>query len=244
MGNRVCVICGKEVQGTGYLDPWGNIVCGSHKRRIMCNCCFRFIGRYSTYSPVSKNYGYDLMDGRYICGLCQETSVINREQIKKSAAFVLKLLKRAGFDIPHDKATVKLLSKDEMSKKHPNALGLCCSHYVPGEPETTTSDIFILHGLPKIMFEAVLAHELLHFWINYNGVDDPENEEGFCTVGGALVYNYYAAVKGDKFAEYLRSRDNKNPDYHYGVKFLEQKRKLQDMGWKEYVENILKFKKL
>jgi len=244
MGERKkCVICGNELKGTYYIDPWGNCACASHER-IMCDCCFRFIGRYSTYSSVSKHYGYDLMDGRYVCGICQETSVVKREQIRESAVFVMDLLKKAGFDIPHGKTSVKLLSQDEMRKKSPTALGLCSYRYTIGHPETTTAKIFILHGVPKVMFESVLAHELLHFWLHYNGVEDPENEEGFCNVGGALVLNYYAAKYGDKFAEYLRSRDNKNPDYYYGVKFLEQKKKLQNMGWKEYVEKILKFKKL
>lgn len=243
MGTITCAICGKEISGKYYIDPWDNCACASHDR-IQCDCCYRFIGRYSTYSHITKQYGYDLMDGRHVCGLCQETSVVSRKQVRESGAFVLKLLKKAGFDIPHGKNSVSLVSKEEMDKISDGARGLCCYQYTPGQPETTTAKIYIHHGLPKILFEAVLAHELLHFWLHYNGVEDPENEEGFCNIGKALVQNYYAAKRGDKYAEFIRTLTNNDPDYYYGVKFLEQKRMLQDMGWKEYVENILKFKKL
>ena len=47
-----------------------------------------------------------------------------------------------------------------------------------------------MFGLPKIEFEAVLAHELLHVWINHNKIDlSFEEEEGFCNLGRYLIYN-------------------------------------------------------
>ncbi len=238
-----CVICGKEIHDRFFVDPWGNPACSSHER-TMCCCCYRFIGRYSTYSPVSKKYGFSLTDGRFVCGICQETSVVSKPQIKTSADFVLKLLKKAGFDVPHGKVTVSLKTQTEMEKDHPGARGVCCYTYTVGKPETTTAKIYILHGLPKMLFEAVLAHEILHFWLHYNGVEDKENEEGFCNIGKALVQNYYVAKHGSDFAAKLREWTNEDSDYYYGIKFLEQKKKLQNMGWKEYVEEILKFKKL
>ena len=243
MDNDRCAICGEKIRVKYYRDPWGNKACEFHERK-QCSCCHRFIGRYSTYSQKTKQIGFNLMDGRYVCGLCQETSVVDLEQVGKSAEFVMALLDKAGFNIPHGKVTVSLISKDEMEKISPGARGLCRRQFYTGEPERTTAKILIHHGLPKVLFESVLAHELLHFWLRYNGIMDSEDEEGFCNVGSALILNYYAARQGDKLAEYMRTLTNENPDYYYGVKFLEQKKKLQDMGWKEYVETMLKSKKL
>lgn len=238
-----CVICGKEIDGKYWIDAWGNPACDGHKLTTCCSC-FRFIGKYSTYSSKTKQIGFNLTDGRFVCGLCQETSVISKAQVSESAKFVLKLLNAAGFEIPHGKITVALKTKEKLEEIVPNAQGVCCYRMYTDKPKTTTANIYILHGLPKISFESTLAHEILHFWLHYNGVEDSENEEGFCNIGEALVLNYYASRHNDKFADTLRNWANQNQDYYYGIKFLEQKKKLQNMGWKEYVEEILKFKRL
>ncbi|MBR1991716.1 MAG: protein DA1 [Bacteroidales bacterium] len=243
MDKITCVICGKTISGKYLLDPWDNPACLSHEH-ISCCSCFRFIGKYSSYSPITKQIGFNLADGRYVCGLCQETSVVNKEQVKKSADFVLNLLAKAGFNIPHGKISVSLVTQTEMEKKYPGAQGLCCSQFLVDHPETTTAKIYIHHGLPKMVFEGTLAHEILHFWLHYNGIEESESEEGFCNIGKALVQNYYAAIRGSEFAAKLRKWTNENSDYYYGTKFLEQKQILQNMGWKKYIENILRNKRI
>lgn len=243
MNKVTCVVCGNAITGVYLLDPWGNAVCKNHPHNTCCSC-FRVIGKYSTYSPVTKQIGFNLADGRYVCGLCQETSVVTKDQVKKSADFVLNLLDKAGFKIPHGKISVSLVSQTEMEKMSSGARGLCCSKFVVGHPETTTAKIYIHHGLPKMVFEGVLAHEILHFWLNYNGVEESDSEEGFCNIGKALVHNYYAAIRGSEFAAKLRQWANENPDYYYGAKFLEQKKHLQSMGWEAYIDKILRTKRL
>ena len=243
MGQLKCVICGKEISGRYVIDGWGNCACAEHEHKLCCSC-FRIIGRYSTLSKVSGQFGFKVDDERSVCGLCQETCINSTSDMVKSYDFIRDLLSKAGIQIVKEGVKeIKIITKGEMEKKSKNAQGLCCTTTY-ADPKKSTSRIYILNGLPKIQFESVLAHELLHYWLFYNGIEDGEFTEGFCNIGSALVLNYYVARKGSDLAEHLRKYENDNPDYYYGVKFLVQKKKLQRMGWKNYIQDILTRKKI
>lgn len=248
MSNAKCAICGEEITGLHWIDEWGNRACDKHKREgkiKYCSSCHRIIGRYSTLSKKTGQIGFSLGNDRQVCGLCQETCVNSRKELDKSTDFVIKLLGRAGFKIYRDGLkSITVVTKEEMEKKSPNAQGLCVSHIWPDNPRRTTSEIFILNGMPKIQLESVLAHEMLHYWVFYNGVYGGEQAEGFCNIGSALVLNYYASRANSHLAGHLRENENTNSDYYYGYKFLEQKKKLQDLGWEKYINDILKRKKI
>lgn len=238
-----CVICGKEITTESLVDMWGNHVCKRHHVKT-CFSCYRIIGRYSTYSKLSHQVGFQIKDGRCVCGLCQETSVIKQEQIDESTQFVVKLLAAAGFKINMTNVTIRVINKEDMTKIAPSAEGLCCAKINTDFPEESIADIFILHAMPAIKFQSVLGHELLHHWIHCNGIKDGDSIEGFCNIGEALVLNYYVSKQGNDLAEILRATANNNQDYYYGFKFLEQKAKLKNMGWKDYINEILRKKKI
>ena len=239
MNRPKCAICGKEITTAYWIDGWGNCVCEEHEYK-MCSSCHRFIGKYSTLSTKTGQFGFKINNDRFICGLCQETCVNSRTELNKSIDFVIKLLGRVGFKIERERLRgITVITKEEMVKKSPNAEGLCISTIYPNKPELTTAEIFILNGMPKIKLESVLAHEMLHYWVYYNGVEDGEQVEGFCNIGSALVLNYYASRANSNLADHLRTTENTNPDYYYGQKFIEQKKKLQRLGWKNYINNIL-----
>ena len=244
MTNPKCAICGKEIDGRYWMDEWGNCACFEHEVKS-CFACHRIIGKYSTFSAKTRQIGFKVDEKRQVCGLCQETCVNSRSALDQSTEFVLKLLGRAGFKIMRDGIkSITVITKEEMQKMAPGAEGLCVSSVHPLNPKLTTSEIFVLNGMPKIKLESVLAHEMLHFWVFYNGVDGGEQTEGFCNIGEALVLNWYAARAGSHLADHLKVDANTNPDYYYGYKFLEQKKKLQSLGWENYINDILRRKKI
>ena len=52
--------------------------------------------------------------------------------------------------------------------------------------------ISILNNIPKIQFEAILAHELLHVWLYKKNINLPKaTMEGFCNLGSYLIYKSY-----------------------------------------------------
>ena len=59
-----------------------------------------------------------------------------------------------------------------------------------GEITSQSYHIYILSNLHKVVFNAVLAHELLHTWLYDNQINlSPLAEEGFCNLGRYIIYN-------------------------------------------------------
>ena len=96
--------------------------------------------------------------------------------------------------------------------------------------------IFILFGLPRIEFEAVLAHELLHVWLHQNEVAlSPASTEGFCNLGRSLIYQndntYFSTI-------HLQAMEN-SEDLAYGIEYRYLKAQLKKIGWKELISSIV-----
>ena len=98
-----------------------------------------------------------------------------------------------------------------------------------------TYHIFILFGLPRIEFEAVLAHELLHVWLYQNNVTlSLSSIEGFCNLGRYLIYKN----DGSQFSTiHLLAMEN-SEDFTYGTEYKKMKAQLNKIGWKELISSI------
>jgi hypothetical protein len=83
--------------------------------------------------------------------------------------------------------------------------------------------------MPRLEFEAVLAHELLHVWLLEKDIQLSKKEtEGLCNLGSALVYQ----ADNSKLAERLLEKMESSSDRLYGKGFRKMKDKLQRLGWK------------
>ena len=220
------------------LDPWGNPYHKYHKTDIIhCNSCSRIISENVTQG------GYLLEDGRYICSLCQINIVESPSQIKKSKNKVLETLKEIGIDIYNKDIQIILVNRNVLFKMAPeftsqNIKGLTkiiISKDTLSE-ELINHKIYILDKLPVLEFEAVLAHEYFHVWLQENNIELDKNEiEGFCNLGSAHIYR----VNGSKFAQiHLKAMDI-DSDPNYGEGYREMKKKLEKFGWKILIETLL-----
>ena len=97
--------------------------------------------------------------------------------------------------------------------------------------------IYILFGLPRIEFEAVLAHELVHIWLYNNQVNlQTEIEEGLCNLGSALIYRN----DGTHFSNiHLKAMDN-DPHAIYGDGYRHMKTQLEKLGWDGIIKQLSK----
>ena len=96
------------------------------------------------------------------------------------------------------------------------------------QPTTYTTmehEITLLTGLPRLQFCGVLAHELLHVWLNEANLQPPTQlMEGFCNLGSHIVYTTAAAAGGGgsrndlgnhhhgRLRRYNNNENNNNPN--------------------------------
>ena len=97
-------------------------------------------------------------------------------------------------------------------------------------------EVNILWGLNQIEFEAVLAHELLHVWIDYNNLKiNNDKLEGFCNLGSSLVYKSYDL----KLADILQKSIEEDNDPTYGRGYVYMNFLLEHHGWNELISILL-----
>lgn len=185
--NISCSICNNIIKDKEYyVDAWGNPFHMYHKRTgIFCECCSRIISEKIT------NGGYKLDDGRYICTLCDVSVVKSEKEIENSLNRVLDILKDNNIsNLIREELKINLINRNSMSEQYKfheveHLKGL--TKVIPSEKEIF--NIFILNNLPKIQFEAILAHELLHVWLFKKNINlSKPIMEGFCNLGSYLIY--------------------------------------------------------
>ena len=228
-----CDICGKVLSGMVVQDSWGNRAHARHNPEL-CDSCGRIMSRKTS----AGSYQYD--DGRFICGFCSDTAVERSWSASRLKRKILGELNRLGFrDIPKE---VKLHIVDYGTLAHytqsSNAKGatITQTRYEGGRRKEMRHDIYVLLGLPKVEFMAVVAHELLHVWLNEHHFKwSPRYTEGFCNLGSFWIY------ENDKsdLAAYLKKHLSEFSDPTYGDGFRLMHGKWKEWGWKRLIKESL-----
>lgn len=232
----LCCLCKKSLSGKIIQDVWGNAAHLAHGISF-CGSCDRILSRYASGGA------YQYSDGRYICGLCKKTAIADDITANKSRRKVLEILEKAGFqNIPKN---IKIVMTHQHhlashSRQRGTAgLTLTQFHFSNHKRVGTTHQIGILNGLPKIEFEAILVHELLHVWQHEQHIKlSPLYAEGLCELGAYAAYLQEASeFSKHKIQKMLSSKD---PVYGNGFKLFYKK--LEKMGWKKLIEEIFQNK--
>ena len=231
-----CSICLEPLPATFSIDAWNNPFHTYHEKEgIFCNSCSRIISEAVTQG------GFSYSDGRHICTLCQATVVENEINIKKSYESVIEQLYAIGIKNISKKIPIKLINLIEFNKitkinNHGNLKGYTKFN---NTNMANKFEIFILFGLPKVEFEAALAHELLHIWLEQNNFHlKSEITEGFCNLGRALIYEnentYFSKI-------HLNSMQT-DTSLIYGSGYRKMNLIKKELGWHELINNFKKIK--
>ena len=227
-----CDICKQIIDNNYFQDAWGNKYHAYHKKDgNFCDTCSRMI------SVRLTGGGFQFNDGRYMCKLC-EISIINSEKDRKqSIDSVVKLLNSKGIDITSNGIEISLVDKKTLQK---SILHLSNHNEETVKAITILKNgryaINVLWGLTQIEFESVLAHELLHVWIDYNNIRLNEGKlEGFCNLGSAAVYKHYNNQLGRVLLQSMQNNDD--PIYGRGYKYMDSM--LQIHGWESLISILL-----
>lgn len=217
-----CCVCGKPVYGKYYKDEWGNIAHTEHDGEAphFCFCCGRIIS--GTPSMLGKD--------KAICSICSSASVTTDAQVEQCRQEVISVFKELGITGIPLTIPISMKPTDEMD----GTLGHIYS-YNAERRDLANFRIFMTYGLPKLYFQGVLAHEMLHSWLVLYGREVTKDEkEGFCNLGEAFVYTKENSI----FARYLIKRMYQNSDQIYGEGYRLQKQRYERLGWNGLLESL------
>jgi hypothetical protein len=232
----LCCICQEPLVGETIQDTWKNLAHLTH-RIGFCSSCERIL------SPHGSSGGFQYSDGRLICGLCKKMAILDDVSANQSRRKVLGQLENVGFlGIPKNiKITLahpQILSAHSR-KSHTSGLTLSHFHFSDYKRVGITHQIGILYGLPKIEFEAVMAHEFLHVWQQENNIRfSLLYAEGLCELGGFLVYS----EENSDLAKHLLQKMKNSKDPVYGNGFRLMQKKLEALGWEGLIQEVLRNK--
>ena len=220
-----CTVCGKLIIGRYYTNFWGENV---HEgcQLITCSSCGRFL-------PASHK---KISDGRRICTVCQKTTVTDLTELKWIAGKVRGMLAEVGLnDIPPN-TPVNIGNRQQLTQRFGSyskgQSGLAQTVY---KGLQQNHRITIVSYLPKVSCAGVLAHELLHTWLNSHNIKmSPARTEGFCNLGSYLVYSKI----DHPMAKFNIDALMNNPDPNYGEGFRWMLGQLKQIGWTDLIRRI------
>ena len=221
---KQCVICGQPIHGEYYKDSWGNYAHTSHdgKKTKYCYACHRLI----------KTPGMLLDEDHCLCEICTKTSVTTQEQVESCRRKVIAIFRELGITGMPENIPVNLVRLNKMR----NARGRF--HYklrTHADPRSFSIDI--IYGLPEVLFMGILAHEMLHSWLELYGRERTKaEEEGFCNLGTGFVYTRIDTP----FSRFLLKREYENADEIYGEGYRLQKSRYERLGWAGLLESLRK----
>ena len=231
-----CSICLEPLLGIFSIDAWDNSFHTHHiKEGDFCNSCSRIISEGITQG------GFIYSDGRHVCTLCQTSIIENEEDIKKSYESVIQQLNQIGIQKISKEIPIKLINLIDLKKitginSHGDLKGYTQFDYAN---KKNKFKIFILFGLPKIEFEATLAHELLHIWQEENNFHHKlEITEGFCNLGRALIYENDST----QFSMIHLNAMQTDTSLIYGTGYRKIKLIKEKIGWENLINNFQNIK--
>ena len=232
-----CSICFHPLDSIFSVDAWGNTFHTYHEQEgIFCHSCSRIISQSVTQG------GYVYLDGRHLCSLCTITAVNNDSVIQNAYRSVISQFEQVGITNISNNISISLVDLEQLNQDAGELSHFKLKGFTRIDPKLENTkqsvnpfQIFILFGLPRIEFEAVLAHELLHVWLHNNKTTlSPKSTEGFCNLGRYLIYQndntHFSNI-------HLQAMEN-SEDLAYGIEYKYLKAQLKQMGWKDLISSI------
>ncbi|HEX2961045.1 MAG TPA: protein DA1 [Ignavibacteriales bacterium] len=240
-----CSVCGKPLDGEYTIDPYGNKYHSYHSHELSrCDNCSRIISNKTTGG------GREYSDGRTICNLCYKEAVFDNSRINALMGKVMQRLKSLGLSFNERTISIRGVDRRELKKAagsryDGNMKGICNTssrtEYINQRASKSTKrhEIFVLNGVPALNIESVIAHELMHVWLNDNTKDDHPDflREGSCNY---ISYLYLRSVSGSKARELMKQLEDDDDDT-YGKGFLKVKSEFGDRSLNQLLSYLKRY---
>ena len=223
-----CRVCNGVISGKYVLDHWGNAYHPTHDDVAKCDFCARYIIG-SLIDNIRRFH-----DGRFLCGICNRTSVTSLDRAEQLMEDVAASLSRYGIDVNTDEIDLHLMSKDGLRDYSGRGHGTTgfTDYYVKrnlfGRTIEKRVRVNLLYGMPRTEMIGTLAHELTHVWQFSNGglEQNPAFSEGSCNYASYLVLRKI----GGPEAEFIIETMLKDGDPVYGEGFRQVKAYAEQEG--------------
>ncbi len=242
-----CSICNQTITGSYKTDYYGNVFHTEHETHYSkCSNCGRMIAQ-----GIVRD-SYKLPDGRIMCGFCSKdaSKTPSYSEILKR---VMKILEKEGFKLDLENVKIFAVDKNKLKSEakdswNENLKGFC--HTIKttekgffSKSVKISHKIYILNSLPEIDASQILAHELMHAWIQQNAgkiEHDRKFEEGSCNY---LAYLYLKSIRG-KESEIRIKKLNDDPDPIYGEGFRLVYEKMRGKGLDHLLALLRNYRKI
>ena len=235
-----CSVCNLPMEGEYITDLWGQATHKNHKDQPagICDSCGRII------CPASLN-GVKYQDGRLTCGICKTTAVMDEKTVRPVMVELTKLFEKKGigpFSLKRIHVSLvdsKTLDSEYKTGNMRNKRGETQTAIITRNGETLnwSHQIRVQYGLHLTVFKGILAHEMLHVWLNENKVKMSNKEiEGFCNLGIMLVNEN----ENSDISKVLQQNLEQNPDEVYGDGYRLMKTRLGKLGWPKLISQVKK----
>lgn len=226
-----CDVCGEPLIGEYFQDLYGNKYHTKHlSENKRCDNCDRLISE-----KITKG-GYKLSDGRYLCKLCFDDAVPANSIYDFLLVRVIDKLRNFGINIPKDKIKIQPVDRNGLKKSAGKEYNDRLRGYCKIENIETTygietkkkfsAVIYVLNKIPQDYTESIIAHELMHVWIDQNTKHNQSKqlEEGSCNF---ISYKVIIAGNSKNKKDILQLLLN-DPDRVYGEGFRKVYEKFKD----------------
>lgn len=199
-----CEGCGSN-PSHWYVDPYGQSFCEGCVGTERCFACSSPAQRWAT--PAIR-----LRDGRIRCGRCSFAAVDTQADVRRVVPAVRRFYE--GLDIvTANRAQVVLVPSSAMVLPEGSAL-LGQTRLVRNRGRDTVRRIEIVGGLPQLLFERVLGHEIGHGFLA-GCVPRPRTDDEVEGIA-EMVSSWWLSHCDDSFARQLERGLWENPDPTYG----------------------------
>lgn len=233
-----CDICDKPFEGAYKIDFWGVKFHAEHQSEYLtCDYCKRIICQNTTGGGVT----YD--DGRNICNLCHSQRIDDPRVVRTIVDQTLVILLRYGIEVDMSDVPVRLTDMDGLVRlsgniPNPKEKGICLYEIntLGKRVVNRKNEIYILSGMPLLSFESVLAHEMMHVWMNLNCAKrlDPGLCEGTANFASYIVLSQYS----NKMSQFLIDNMRNDPDTIYGDGFRIVERQVDRHGLSSFLKYL------
>ncbi|OGF35019.1 hypothetical protein A2482_01290 [Candidatus Falkowbacteria bacterium RIFOXYC2_FULL_48_21] len=171
---EICHVCFHPVKRKLYETSTGKMLCVACMRRNR-NC-------FACDTLTVKDKALRFSDGRYVCSECARKAVYEINA-KRFAAIKGRLAWA-----PKMPVKFKIVSRETLPRRRrrtPLNFGQSKALYESHGRQLliVSHEIEILIGLPVVLFEAIVVHELFHAWLHENfavGIMNRDEEEWLC----------------------------------------------------------------